>query len=77
MNRSKECEISAEIYVAWVGRDKREKGKHRNDADKDITDRKQRGWGGQWVRQQTGKSEEWNSISTRRRWKTCEWDERK
>jgi len=57
-NRSKECGSDA-----WVGRDKK-KEKHRNNVDKNITDRKQRGRGEQWTGQQTEKNEEELHIYT-------------
>jgi len=43
------------MWEAWVGRDNKKK-KHRNDFDKNVTDRKQRGGRGRrerWARQQS------------------------
>lgn len=58
---SKECGSKA-----WDGRDnKKGKGKHTNDFDKNITDRKQRGWGEQWAREQTEKRREQHIYTTK------------
>ena len=52
------------------------RGKHRNDADKNMTNRKQRGCGGTVGRTANWKENEESSISTRRRRKTCKCEEK-
>jgi len=52
------------------------RGKHRNDADENMTNRKQRGCGGKVGRTANWKENEESSISTRQRRKACKREER-
>lgn len=69
----KDCSRSVESRHGLVVKIRR---KHRNDANENMTNRKQRGCGGTVDWTANWKENEENSISTRRSRKTCKWEER-